>query len=132
MNVLYDKGRQGFLDGLISWTSNVIKAVLVDTASYTVNLATDQYLSIIPGGAKLATSSAFTNKTSVAGAADADDLLFPAVMGGSTARAVVIYQDTGDPATSRLIAFENVANTLPLATSGSDVLIEWASYIFKL
>ena len=41
-NALYDKGREGFLDGSIDWDTNTIKCVLIDVADYTVNLSTRQ------------------------------------------------------------------------------------------
>jgi hypothetical protein len=53
-NALYDKGREGFLDGSIDWDRDVIKAVLIDAADYTVNLATHQFLSDIPAAARVA------------------------------------------------------------------------------
>ena len=56
-NALYDKGRQGFLEGSIDWDTDTIKVVLIDTADYTVNLATHQYLSDIPAAARVATST---------------------------------------------------------------------------
>ena len=54
---MYGRGREAFLDGLISWASDTIKAVLIDTTKYTPTIDTDQYLSTISGigGAIIAT-----------------------------------------------------------------------------
>jgi len=134
-NALYDRGRESFLRGEISWTSDNIKAVLVDTALYTANLLTDQFLAIIPGGAVVATSSNFTGKTSASGVADADDLLYPLVPGTVSVEALVVYQDTGVAATSRLVAYIDTAVGLPVTTNGGDIAVIWSAgvnRIFKL
>jgi hypothetical protein len=134
-NAIYDKGREGFLAGDIDWDANTIKAVLVDTGAYTVNLTTHQFLSDIASGARIATSAALASKTVTAGVADAADVTITGVTGASV-EAVVIYQDTGVVGTSRLIAYLDTATSgLPLTPNGSDVLITWpndASRIFKL
>lgn len=133
-NALYDLGRQAFLEGGIAWLTDTIKAVLVDTALYTPNLATDQFLSIIPGGARVATSPAFASKTSTIGVADAADVTF-SLVSGATVEAIVIYKDTGAAATSPLIAYIDTATGLPVTPSGGDIIIQWdagANRIFKL
>ena len=133
-NALYDLGRESFLKGEISWNTDNIKAVLVDTALYTPNLATNQFLSDIPVGARVATSSNLTSKTTAAGVADADDVVFPSVS-GATVEAVVLYQDTGTASTSRLIGYIDAATGLPVTPSGGNVTVVWdsgANRIFKL
>ena len=133
-NALYDLGRESFLKGEISWNTNNIKAVLGDTGLYTPNLVTDQFLSSIAAGARVATSANLTGKTTAAGVADADDVTFTAVTGASI-EAVVLYQDTGSPATSRLIGYIDTATGLPVTPSGGDITVVWdsgANRIFKL
>lgn len=133
-NALYDLGRESFLKGEISWNTNNIKAVLVDTGLYTPNLLTDQFLSSIPAGARVATSANLANKTTAAGVADADDVTFTAVTGASI-EAVVLYQDTGNATTSRLIGYIDTATGLPVTPSGGDITVVWdsgANRIFKL
>ena len=44
-NALYDLAKQKLLEGSIAWLADDIKAMLVDTADYTVNLVTDEFLS---------------------------------------------------------------------------------------
>ena len=58
-NALYDTGRNAFLRGDLSWNSHTFKVVLL-SSSYTVNLASHQYLTSIPGGARVATSISLT------------------------------------------------------------------------
>lgn len=133
-NVLYDKGRKAFLDGDIDWLNDTIKVVLVDGADYTPLVATHEFLADIAAIARVATSPALANKSSTAGVADADDVTFAAVA-GDTSEYLVIYQDTGNAATSRLIAIIDTATGLPVIPNGSDIVLVWdngASKIFKL
>lgn len=135
---LYDKGREKFLGpavGQINWINDDYKVVLVDEALYTVDLVAHEFLSDIPVGARISTTPNLTGKTiGAGGVADANDAVFTAV-GGASSEAIAIYQDTGNPATSPLVLFDNVASGLPLVPSGSDVTVVWDSgpdRIFKL
>lgn len=133
MSALYDKARQAFLDGALSWSGATVKAVLVDTADYAFSAA-HEFLSDVPSAARVATSAAFTGKTTTAGVADADDVSFGAVS-GDEAEALVIYADTGNEATSRLIAYIDSATGLPITPDGGVVNVVWddgANRIFKL
>jgi predicted dehydrogenase len=131
-NALFDKGREGFLDGSIDWDTDDIKACLVDTGTYTVDLATHDFLDDVSG--IVATSGNFASKTVAAGVADAADVTFSAVT-GATVEAIVIYKDTGSAATSRLIAYIDTGTGLPVTPNGGDISIAWdsgANKIFKL
>lgn len=133
-NALYGKARQAFLDGDLDWSAQTIKAVLVDLADYTPQIDTHEFLSDIPAGARVATSAAFTSKTSTLGVADAADISFTTVV-GDQAEALVIYQDTGTVGTSRLIAFIDTATGLPVTPNGGNINVTWdngANRIFKL
>ena len=133
-NALYDLGRQAFLLGDIDWVADNIKCVLVDTNDYTHNIATNQFLSDIPGGARVATSANLTGKTATNGVADADDVSFPGAT-GDPSEALVIYQDTGSAATSRLIAYIDTATGLPVTPNSGAINVVWdngANKIFKL
>lgn len=133
-NALYDKGREGFLDGSIDWDTDTIKVVLVDTADYTVNLSTHDNLDDVAGAARVATSSALASKTVTAGVADAADVTLVAVT-GDPSEALILYKDTGVESTSRLIAYIDSATNLPVTPNGGDIVIAWDSgsnKIFKL
>lgn len=130
-NAIYDLGRESFLKGEISWSSDNIRAVLVDGADYTVNLATDQFLSSIAAGGRVATSGNLASKTTAAGAADAADVTYSSVT-GDISEIIVIYQETGDPATSRLIAYIDTATGLPVTPNGGDIQVQWSAPIFTL
>lgn len=133
-NALFDKGRQGFLDGSIDWDTNTIKLVCVDHADDTPVTATDDNLDDITAPARVATSSAFTATTATDGVADAADVTMLAVTGDQF-ESLVIYKDTGVESTSRLIAYIDTATGLPLTPNGGDITVAWdngANKIFKL
>jgi len=133
-NALFDKARQRFLEGQFNWNTDTIKAVLVDTGTYTVNLSAHEFLSDIGTGARISTSGAFTGKTTAGGAADANDVTFTSVTGASI-EAIVLYKDTGTDSTSPLIAFIDTATGLPITPNGGDIIVTWdngPNKIFKL
>lgn len=133
-NTMYDKGREGFLDGNIDWDTDDIRGILIDVADYTVNLATHDNLDDVPVAARVATSGSFTGKTVTNGVADAADVTFPTVSGDQS-EAVVIYKHTGTESTSRLIAYIDTATGLPITPNGGDITVAWdngANKIFKL
>lgn len=136
-NAIYDLGRQAFLEGGIAWLTDNIKAVLVRVGGghYVVDLAADQFLSAILVGDRISTSANLTTKTSTKGVGDADDVTFAAVPPGVADGAVVIYQDSGSPATSKLIAYIDSATGLPVTPGGGDILVVFdngSGRIFKL
>jgi hypothetical protein len=133
-NLLYDKGREAFLDGSISWSSDDIRVILVDAADYTVDSANHDFLDDVPAAARVATSGALTTKTVTAGVADADDLTFSAVTGDQS-EALIIYKHTGVESSSNLIAYIDSATNLPVTPNGGDITVTWdngANKIFKL
>lgn len=133
-NGLYNKGREGFLSGQINMSSNDIRAILVDTADYIVNLATHDFLDDVPAAARVAVSAAMASKTVTDGIFDAADVTWSAVS-GDPSEAIVIYQHTGTESTSRLIAYIDTATGLPVIPNGGNITVTWDSdtnKIFKL
>ncbi len=142
-NALYDNGREGFLEGAIDWDTAAIKVVLVDSADYTVNLATHEFLSSVAAAAREETSAALGTKTVAAGVADAADLAPAfALAAGDPCEAIILVQSSavgggGDVADTlqRLIAYIDTATGLPVTLNGGDINITWdsgANRIFKL
>ena len=123
-NQLYDFGREGFLGSDIDWDADNIVGVLVDTADYTLQIGTDQHLDDIPAAARVATSAALAGKSITAGVADSDDFTFSGVS-GDECELLVLYQDTGAEATSRLIAALDTAINLPVIPDGGDIEVSW-------
>lgn len=131
-NALYDSGRELFLEGSLDWDANTIKVILIDTADYSKNLATHDYLDDVAAGARVATSSALGSKTTTAGVADAADVTLSAVS-GDVSEEIVGYADSGVEGTSALIFNMDTASGLPVTPNGGNIGITWnASGIFKL
>jgi hypothetical protein len=135
-NALFAKGRESFLsqNPALDWDTHDIKVVLVDHGVDTPVPATDQYLSDIAAGARIATSGNLASKTVTDGVADAADITI-ATVSGATVESIVIYRDSGDQNTSSLIAYIDTATGLPFTPNGGDVTIQWdagANKIFKL
>jgi len=135
-NALYDKGREAFLSGDITWDGDNINTILVDALNYTPNLATDQFLDpAIPVGERAITSGFITGKAVTAGVASGANSVYTAVGAAAAKEYVVIYQDTGLATTSRLIALIDTATGLPVTPNGGDITVQWdtgANKIFKL
>jgi len=133
-NALYDKGREGFLDGSIDWDTDSIKIVFVDAADYTRDLAAHDFLDDVGAPSRVATSGNLASKTVTAGVADAADITVTAVTGDQF-EYIIGYKDTGVAGTSRLIFCIDTATGLPLTPNGGDVTVQWdsgANKIFKL
>lgn len=132
---LFDKGREGFAKGAINWESDDIRAILVDSADYTVDSAAHDFLDDVPGAARVAVSAAsLANKTATLGVCDADDLTIAGVSGDQF-EAIVLYKHTGTESTSRLIAYIDNYTGLPCTPNGGSITISWPSdsnKIFKL
>ncbi len=133
-NALYGLGREGFLDGTIDWDTDDIKCCLVDSADYTLSIDVHNDLADVTAAGIVATSGNFASKTVTLGVADAADITISTVT-GDVFEYIIIYQDTGVAATSRLIACIDTATGLPCTPGGGDIVISWAataSKIFKL
>ena len=131
-NALYGKSRQLFLEGSIAILTNDIKLCFVDAAVYTPSIDVHDFLNDI--ASVIATSGNFANKTSTLGVFDADDVVVSSVS-GSVFEYVVIYKDTGTPATSPLVALIDTATGLPFTPTGNNVTVAWdngTNKIFKL
>lgn len=110
-----------------------IRAILVDNADYTVNLATHDFLDDVPAAARVAVSGALQNKSVSARVFDADDITINSVSGDGT-ESVVLYKHTGTESTSRLIAYYDNAGVV-ITPNGNNITIQWdngANKIFKL
>lgn len=134
-NALYGKGREKFLNGNINWTSDTIRAILVDTAAYTVNIDVDEFITAVPGGARIGSPVTLGTKTSALGVADAADIQFSGLSSAPTIEAIVIYKDTGTEGTSPLIAYIDTGTGLPVAANATAVDVQWSNgsdRIFRL
>lgn len=110
-NTLFANARQQFLEAQINWMTDTIKCILVDSGNYTAQTETHKFLSDISSSARVTQPVTLTGKSTAGGAADAADCTFTSVSGNSI-EAIVIYKDTGDEATSPLIAWIDTATGL--------------------
>jgi hypothetical protein len=131
-NALYAKGKEKLLSSVnaISLDTDTIRVALVDNA-YAQNLVTDEFYSSISAHV-LGTDQTLTNKTITNGVFDADDVTWTAVTAGATSEGVVIYKDTGSPATSPLLAYIDVITGFPLATNGGNITVQWDNGAFRI
>lgn len=131
-NAIYPLYKQALLDGdsNIDLNDGTVKVALVDTGTYAYSAAHD-FLDDLSG--VVGTAQTIANTTVTNGLLDGDDVTFTAVS-GNTVEALVLYIDTGTPATSRLVAYLDTDVTgLPLTLNGADVTIAWnASGIVQL
>lgn len=131
-NVLYDKGREGILDGSIDMTGDV-RVCLVKSA-YTFSAAHDLMDDV--GANDNGRSAALSGKSYAAGVFDAADTSLTAT-DADACEALVLFQHTGSDATARLIAYiDTPASGLPFTPAAAQVVnIAWdngANKIFKL
>ena len=118
MNLIYPKFKEQALQGGVNLSSGNIKAVLVDLAGYSYSPA-HEFLSDIPSIRRVATSANLTGKSFTNGVFSSANTSFSAVT-GSPCGAVVLFIDSGNPSTSRLIAYiDGRAQVQVAAAAGS-------------
>ncbi len=122
-NKLYPKSKMQFLQAGIDLASVAVRALLVDVALYDYD-DEHAFLDDIPVDARVAVSGNLTGKVfGDDGSFDSDDPLFIGVTGASI-EAIVLFVQTGDESTSRLILHQDTGvDGLPLMPDGSDVQI---------
>ena len=131
-NAIYPLYKEALITGSsnISLSAGDIKAVLVDTGTYTY-AGTDQFLDDLSG--VTSTSGNMASKTVASGVFDCADFAFSSVSGDES-EAIIFYIDTGTPGTSRLVAYFDTGITgIPVTPNGGDINIQLnGSGIFSL
>src|SRR6266545_2951178 len=134
-NGLYQNGVKNFALGNIAWVfdatptsgeKNLMKTTLVDTADYTVNLATHENrdTGTIATVAQEEVSGAMTLVSAATdGVCDASDVTFTGTA-GDTCEGILVYFDSGAAATDKLLFWWDTASGLPV-TLGGDVTVQW-------
>lgn len=123
-NALYPKAKEAFLSGALNLVSNTISIALVDTGVYTYS-SSHQYRSDVSNSAVIS-STTLSNKSVTNGVFDADDATFSSVT-GANCEALLIFQDTGTQANSRLIAYIDSATGLPILPNGGDITVVFSN-----
>lgn len=127
-NTLYNKAREKIFTGQVKPVTDLVKVALV-SADYTFNGGTHEFLSDIPAPAVLATA-VITDKTIALGGyfRAGNTLVTGGVPSGEVVTQLVVYTDTGNPATSPLLARCGTASVgLPFTGTGNDMAIVWHS-----
>jgi hypothetical protein len=139
-NAIYTSFLNGILGSHATYVdldADTIKLVLIDHGTDTPAPTTDDFYNDISAGLVGALSGALASKTIgtvAAGVFDAADLApaFTAVS-GATVESINMLKDTGNAATSNLIAYWDTATGLPLTPNGGDVNVAFnASGIIKV
>src|SRR5690606_31162570 len=122
---MYVKGIEALMKAEIDLIDDTIKVTPVDTADYTVNLSTHDFIDHVPSGASVATATLGT-KSVTGGAFDAADVTFSAVT-GDPSEALVIWKATTTESTSPLIMYIDTATGLGVTPNGGDITVTWDS-----
>ena len=120
-SAIYPTFKAAILQGDYDLSTAVVRAVLIDTGTYTYSTAHDFYNDL--SGVVGTESGALANKTFTAGAFDSDNVTFSAVT-GNTVEAIVLFVDTGNVATDALICYiDSASSGLPVTPNGGDITI---------
>lgn len=117
---LYPKAREKFLTAQLSWLSGTYRAVLFPE-TYIPDFS-DEFLSDVFGGVRIALSDPITNRTATGGVAGCDPIRFGTLVDARKASSIAIYRDSGNEMTSDLICFIDSPQIqgVPLSLIGLD------------
>jgi hypothetical protein len=120
-NALYTLTKKVILDADLDFLVATIKLSLVDSADYTVNIATDNFANDAEAGFE--EDATLDNKTTTDGAFDDTDNGTWAAASGDPCERVVMWCDTGGASsTDPLIAYyDTFASGMPVTLNGGDV-----------
>lgn len=124
--------------GKIDWETDIFKVLLVDSG-YIVDIVAHSNLDDVTnevsgtgytaGGKLLANKTITRDDTQNWSVYDADDSIWP--NSTITARAAIIYLDTGTPATSTLLTFADLV--VDKSSNGGDFVVQWHTEgVFKI
>lgn len=121
-SAIYPKFKEACLSGgsNTNLITGDVRLILVDTGTYTY-ADTHEFLTSVPAGARVSTTTALTGKSATNGNFDCADTSFPATAAGTTAEAIVLYVHTGTDATARLVAYFDNTSGLPITTNNQPI-----------
>lgn len=133
-NAIYNKYKEALLAAAnnASLVDGNLKISLIDS-DQTMFSAGDEFYSELANTESILATTTLTNVSVTGGVLDADDVTFTAVT-GNQAEALLLWVDTQDENTSRLVAWMDTGiDGLPITPDGTDIDIVWnTSGIFKL
>jgi hypothetical protein len=101
--------------------ADTIKVILADSADYTVNLSTHDFVNDVAAGARVSTAT-LSGKAISGGAFDSTDPTFTAVS-GDVSELLILYKDTGTESTSPLIAYYDTFSAgMPITPNGGNIV----------
>ena len=127
-NQLYPKGAEKMLKGEVNFATDNIAAALIPS-TYTFS---DAHEFLSSAGTLVGTKQALAGKSTTGGVFGADNVGFGAVAAGSTTKGVVLFKDTGNPATSPLLIYLDEVTGFPMSTNGASIDIEWPTGAAKI
>ena len=131
-NQLYKGIKEDFLNGTINLLSVSLRVALVKNG-YSIDVDNDQYISDIGSENIAARSNILEAITITDGVFDAENETVENY-GTSGFDYLVIYESTGNDSTSRLIAYIDTAEGLPVASTSEtiSITIQWSDLVTKI
>lgn len=130
MSKIYENAGEQFLQAGLNMSTLTIKAALVLT-TYTPDYVNHDFYDDISASV-IGTPQTILTKTFAQSVFDGDNVTFTAVSGAEVSY-ILIYEDSGTPATSDVIGLIDTGTGLPFTPNGGDVTISWETgKIFKL
>jgi hypothetical protein len=131
-NFIYGKAKESLLNGQINVISNDLKLLIIKS-DYVPNVNGHQFVSDINPSYIRIRSGKIQNVTNTLGVLDADDVQILSYSGLSF-NAVIIYIDSGNDSTSRLLAYIDTSEGLPFSGVNitSTITIVWNNDFNKI
>lgn len=118
-NALYDTFKEGLLNKEFDLNTDVIKAVLIDSADYTFSAAHSDYATEVAAAAKVAVSAALGSPTIALGVFDTANFTWTGVS-GDVCEAIILEDETTTP--DRLIVFYDTGMSgMPVTPNTGDI-----------
>lgn len=140
-NVLFDVGRNYFLNGSINWAVANIRTALVSISNqptaFVFNASLGTVFASVPTGARVGFSIASNGAlTATSGIADSSDTVFSGVSGPTVGALIVLASTaTANASDWPMIAYIDTATGMPVGPNGGDITVQWdntTNKIFKL
>lgn len=131
-NQLYKGIKEDFLNGTINLLSVNLRVALVKNG-YSIDVDNDQYVSDVGSENIAARSNILENISITDGILDAENETIENY-GTSGFDYLIIYESTGDDSTSRLIAYIDTGDGLPVASTSEtiSITIQWSDLVTKI
>lgn len=129
---IYNSAKKKAMEGGFNWASDTMRAMLLSD-THTPNIDTHEFLDDVntnevsatgysAGGQTIAGKVNTVDTSNDRAALDGNDVSWT-ITGALTARYLVIYKDTGNPATSPLLAYEDFGSNQTV--NDGDFTIQW-------